>query len=279
MTDHIPVKAVIASGVATALAEFEPGDKIPSQYIDGLMGSNMLINCGVPVINQSGFSGGALSAGAYGYDMWKAGAGGCNVTINPSTGVFTHTSGPLQQIVEAPEAAWGLPLTLSLESPSGSVSVSVGGASGTISAGSGRRSVTLTPTGSGNMTVQLTASGVTYSQPRLERGSVATSPEYRGAAIELLLCQRHYEIFFLGGTNGTINAANQVLGIGVTWNVEKRAIPSISLVPGSDVATAFPVGLASFNNIDKRSAIAFKMSTGGSSNAGWYQAVAIDARL
>ncbi|KAK6697102.1 hypothetical protein SNK04_014367 [Fusarium graminearum] len=109
--------------------------------------------------------------------------------------------------------------------------------------------------------------------------SVATAPEYRNPAVELLLCQRHYEIFFLGGTNGTINAANQVLGIGVAWNVEKRAIPSISLVAGSDVSTAFPSGLASFNNIDKRSAIAFKMSTGGSSNAGWYQAIAIDARL
>lgn len=191
MTDRIPVKGVIVSGAATALAEFEPGDQIPSEYIAGLMGSNMLINCGVPVVNQKGFAGGALAANVYGYDRWKAGAGGCNITINATTGVFTHTSGPLVQAVESPEAAWGVPLTLSVESPSGTISVSIGGAAGSITAGAGRRSVTLTPTGSGNMVVQLTATGVTYSQPRLERGSVATLPEYRSAAIEFELCRRY----------------------------------------------------------------------------------------
>ncbi|MGO4718019.1 hypothetical protein AB4071_02680 [Stenotrophomonas sp. 2MCAF14_2] len=33
MTDRIPVKAVIASGAATALAEFETGDQIANQYL------------------------------------------------------------------------------------------------------------------------------------------------------------------------------------------------------------------------------------------------------
>lgn len=242
MTDQIPVKAVKSGGAAVALGEYEVGDQIPAQYLAGLVGSNMLINCGVP-INQRGFAGGALAAGVYGYDRWKAGAGGCNITINATTGVFTHTSGPLVQVVESPEAAWGAPVTLSVESPSGTISVSIGGASGSITAGSGRRSVTVTPSGSGNMTVELTATGVTYSQPRLERGGVATLPDYRQPAVELLLCQRYYEksysagvapgaatdqgqsAFFLYGLPNT----NYAGGTTSHFKVTKRATPAITL--------------------------------------------------
>lgn len=194
MADIIPLKFIkTVGGAVVAPSELNPGDTIPSIYVGGLVGSNMLINCGAPVVNQRGFAGGALAANVYGYDRWKAGTGGCNITINATTGVFTHTSGPLVQVVEAPEAAWGVPVTLSVESPSGTISVNIGGATGSISAGVGRRSITLTPTGSGNMAVQLTATGVTYSQPRLERGAVMTVPEYRSAAIEVALCQRYYE--------------------------------------------------------------------------------------
>lgn len=157
-------------------------------------GRNMLINCGVP-INQDVFAGGALAAGAYGYDMWKAGAGGCNISIG-ADGLFSHASGPLQQVVESPEAAWGQALTFSVEDPSGTISISVGGATGSITAGSGRRGVTLTPVGSGDMIVQLTATNATYRQPKLERGRVATRTEFRPKGLELLLCQRYYEKSF-----------------------------------------------------------------------------------
>ena len=109
-----------------------------------LPGRNMLINCGVP-INQRVFVGGALAAGAYGYDRWRAGTGGCNISINATTGVFSHTSGPLQQVVELPINAWGQKLTFSVENPSASIQVNIGGSSGTITAGAGRRGVTVTP--------------------------------------------------------------------------------------------------------------------------------------
>ncbi|MEN5285747.1 hypothetical protein ABE494_07325 [Stenotrophomonas lactitubi] len=205
-------------------------------------GKNMLINCGIP-INQRGFAGGALAAGVYGYDRWKAGTGGCNVTINATTGVFTHTSGPLQQIVEAPPLAWGQPLTISVENPSGSIAVSVGGATATITSGSGRRGVTVTPSGSGNMTVQLTATGVTYSRPQLERGSAATPFDVRWYALELLLCQRYYEKSYNDtvkpGTAGAgdgrctvlvtgLPATAHIWGQSVDFRVSKRANPSIT---------------------------------------------------
>jgi hypothetical protein len=190
-------------------------------------GSNMLINCGAP-INQRGFAGGALAAGAYGYDRWKAGAGGCNVSINGTTGLFTHTSGPLQQIVESPLLAWGQPLTISVENPSGSIAVSVGGATGTITSGSGRRGVTLTPSGSGNMTVQLTAAGVTYSRPQLERGTAATVFDARLAAQEVALCRRFFErIDGIEIPGAAFNAADIMFGC--NFAVTKRAAPALAV--------------------------------------------------
>ncbi|WP_295573779.1 hypothetical protein [uncultured Stenotrophomonas sp.] len=201
-------------------------------------GENMLINCGVP-INQRGFAGGALAAGAYGYDRWKAGSGGCNVSINATTGVFTHTSGPLQQIIEAPVVAWGLPLTISVENPSGNIAVNVGGATGTITAGTGRRGVTLTPTGSGNMTVQLTAAGVTYSRPKLEMGSSSTPFQVRSRPLEMMLCRRYYETSFNDGlAPGTGRTGHAYQGSGyssssvriteIPFKVRKRSAPSVT---------------------------------------------------
>ncbi len=204
----------------------------------GVGGDNMLINCGVP-INQRGFAGGALAAGAYGYDRWKAGTGGCNVTINATTGVFTHTSGPLQQIVEAPQLAWGLPLTISVENPSGNVSVSVGGATGTITAGTGRRGVTLTPSGSGNLTVQLTASGVTYVRPKLERGSAASPFVPRPQALEVVLCQRYYQVEKVGDNgNARLNLVNGFFQNSTTFYglyqyPKMRSTPSVGITPAS----------------------------------------------
>jgi hypothetical protein len=205
-----------------------------------LIGKNMLINCGLP-INQRVFAGGALAAGAYGYDRWKAGAGGCNVTINAATGVFTHTSGPLQQIVEAPVLAWGQPLTISVENPSGNITVNVGGATGTITSGTGRRGVTVTPSGSGNMTVQLTATGVTYSHPQLERGSAATPFDARPIAAELAMCQRYYEKSYTFDVKpgavtaaGRVSVANTAVTGGTIYSapafrVEKRTVPSVTV--------------------------------------------------
>ncbi len=209
-----------------------------------LPGSNLLINCGIP-INQRVFAGGALAGGAYGYDRWKAGSGGCNITINASTGVFTHTNGPLQQIVESPVLAWGQPLTISVDSPSGNIAVSVGGATGTITAGSGRRGVTLTPSGSGNMTVQLTATGVTYSRPQLERGSTVTPFDARAVATELIMCQRYYEkSYAVGVAPGTATRSGCHVSSALTgyllsaplvrFAITKRATPITSVFNTQD---------------------------------------------
>jgi len=171
------------------------------------VGRNLLIN---PQgrINQRVFAGGALAAGVYGYDRWKAGSGGCNITVNATTGIFTHTSGPLVQVIEAPRVA-GLAVTFSVEDPSGTVGVNVDGVTGTITAGTGRRGVTLTvPSGStGNVTLTITAAGVTYKNPQLEAGNAATAFDARPFGAELALCLRYYEKSFALDVAPAVNSA------------------------------------------------------------------------
>lgn len=215
-----------------------------------LQGRNMLINCGIP-INQRGFVGGALAVNVYGYDRWKGGSGGCNITINPSTGEFNQASGALQQMVESPLDAWGRPLTFSVDNPSSQLTVSIGGAVGTIQPGQGRRSVTVTPTGSGNMSVLIGATGATYSRPQLERGTVASSFEYRPEAIEWILCQRYFEAV------GFIAVANGPDFTSVFYKTRKRTTPSIYLITGSiSPATLNPRGNSGYFSMDGRASSA-----------------------
>ncbi|CAD5275512.1 conserved hypothetical protein [Bosea sp. 62] len=159
---------------------------------------NLLVN-GDWQINQRGFAGGSLAAGAFGYDRWKAHTGGASLS---SSGFdLTLTSGAIRQIVEP--ALWGvtsfasMPLCLSVEALSGgSLDVTVGSVSGTITAGSGRRFVALTPAAgdTGNLTVQLApaAGAVTFRAIKLETGAAPSSWLARSQTQERQLCERYY---------------------------------------------------------------------------------------
>lgn len=238
------IKPLVYDAANARLAEIE---------IQSPIGKNLLINSDMQ-INQRGFAGGALAAGVYGYDRWKAGTGGCNVSVD-SGGLFTHNSGPLVQIIEAPNGVFGKNVTFSVEDPTGTISVSVGGVIGAITAGGGRRGVTLSiPSGSGNLTVQITAAGVTYRRPQLERGDGASQFEYRLQAHELLLCQRYFEKSYQQdiapgtasdfgrysfGTNGVLSADTFV---SVPFKVPKRSQPAIVIYSVSSTPVAGRVG-------------------------------------
>lgn len=159
---------------------------------------NLLINADWQ-INQRGFAGGALAAGAYGYDRWKAHTGGADLTRSGFD--LTLTSGAIVQIIEP--ALWGLssfaqvPLCLSIEDSSGgALSITIGSVSGTISAGTGRRSVALTPApgDSGALSVRLapSAGAVSFRRIKLEFGSAATPWLARSMTQERQLCERYY---------------------------------------------------------------------------------------
>ncbi|WP_336814282.1 DUF2793 domain-containing protein [Bosea sp. MMO-172] len=162
------------------------------------VGTNLLVN-GDMAVNQRGFAGGALAAGVYGFDRWKAATGGANLSLGGFT--ITLTSGAIIQPVEP--ALWGLssfaslPLTLSVEDlAGGSLAVTLGSQSGTITAGAGRRSVTLTPAvgDTGVLLVRLSpsAGAVSFVRVKLECGRLATGWAARPLSLEQMLCRRYY---------------------------------------------------------------------------------------
>lgn len=158
-------------------------------------GQNLLIN-GDMQINQRGFAGGALAAGSYGFDRWKAGSGGASLSRSGFS--LTLASGAIVQILEP--ALWGLSsfaglqLTVSVEEPSGSLIVGIGSQSATLGSGSGRRAVTATVSDSGPLAISLATAGgsVSFRRAKLEIGPLATGWQGRPRAMEEVLCRRYH---------------------------------------------------------------------------------------
>jgi len=159
---------------------------------------NLLVN-GDMQINQRGFAGGSLSAGAYGFDRWKADSAGA--TLSRSGFDISLGAGAIIQPVEP--ALWrvasfaSVPLCLSVEDlMGGDLDVAIGSQSGTITAGSGRRSLTLTPASgdTGMLSVRLApASGaVSFRRIKLEFGTIATGWAARPLTQEEELCRRYH---------------------------------------------------------------------------------------
>lgn len=184
-------------------------------------GKNMLHNCGIPV-NQRGFAGGSLEFGKFGYDRWKGGNPAPIISIS-STGVWT-LNGAIQQVVDDTQGAWGRPVTFSAESPSGPINIYMAGSTGIIPAGTGRQSVTLQASGSGNILVDIrTASSTTFSMLQMERGNRATSFDFRPIAIERAICERY-------AIAGSILVRGNGIGAGqFMMRHSMRATPSITV--------------------------------------------------
>jgi hypothetical protein len=188
----------------TGIAALPKGATVASLNGGPLAGfRNRLIN-GDFQINQRAFAGGALAAGIYGFDRWKAGAGGAAISLGGKT--LTLTSGSIVQIMEAPDLA-GAQVTVSVEdlttrdltitlAASGSGSGSV---SGDIVQGTGRCGVALTipATATGNISLEIApksggAGAPTFRKVQVEPGAFATPFEFRPAATEKALAQRYY---------------------------------------------------------------------------------------
>ncbi|MEQ1930347.1 MAG: DUF2793 domain-containing protein [Parvularculaceae bacterium] len=199
---------------------------------------NLLVN-GDFQINQRGFGGGALSAGAYGFDRWKAASGGANATLSSYT--LNLASGEIEQVVEPGlfglASFASLAVTVSVEAPGADLTVTFGSQSGTISSGAGRRSATLTlgAGDAGNLPFKIrkaSGSGVAFGRVKLEIGAAATAWAARFSAEEVRLCKRYY--YRLGAQ------AHFVLALGFAFNsttvearvehpVEMRANPAMTV--------------------------------------------------
>lgn len=169
--------------------------------------TNLLIN-GDFQLNQRAFAGGALANNVYGYDRWKA-SGASNMAAAGFG--LALTSGEVHQLVEP--AAWGFGnlastmMTVSVEAPSHDLAVTLGSASGVITAGAGRRSVTLT-TGAGdngNLSLKIARSGggaCSFNRVKLEVGAGASPWMTRTLQQELLLASRYFTAWRIATVNG-----------------------------------------------------------------------------
>ncbi|MCY1439789.1 hypothetical protein D9M71_560400 [compost metagenome] len=190
-------------------------------------------------LNQRGFAGGALAAGSYGHDRWGAYNGGASYSVSGKT--VTLASGSLCQVIESPGLA-GETITVSVEDPSSTLTVTLGNGSGadsvsgSITAGSGRRGITLTvPAGvTGDLKVRLAGTTVAFKQVKLELGSVATPWLPPDRAIEQLRASRYFvrltgnagERGEVGLVTGAVVPVN--FGVLVGTGVRLRATPTLS---------------------------------------------------
>lgn len=239
--DDLHVK-VSGDGVAwrDALVIARATGEVQLPATSALTRPNLLLN-GDFGVNQRGFAGGTLGAGAYGYDRWKAASGGASLTLSGS--VLTLASGEIQQVVEP--AAWGLDtlalttVTISVEAPSADLTVTLGAQTATIGAGAGRRSATVTvgagETGPFAVAVRAASPGaVTFGRVKLEVGSAATAWQARPVVDELRLCQRYfyrrarsgsYDVLTFLSAHGT----NKCWGKLLDFPVPMRATPAMTL--------------------------------------------------
>jgi Protein of unknown function (DUF2793) len=224
----------------------------------GFSNANMLIN-GEFNINQRAFAGGALAQDVYGYDRWKAGTGGANLSV--VSGTLTLTSGSILQPLE-PEQ-WGLTslagqsLTISVQQPTAAVDVQIGGASGVIQSTTGRGSVTLTipANAAGTLSLRLARSGagaVSFRQVKLELGATATPWLARPLTQEQLLAQRYYyrmngplSLFLYAQATGNYFFNSLPLPVSMrTTPIVSRIVATSGNIFQNDLANATAAGLS-----------------------------------
>ena len=164
------------------------------------------------ILNQRVYvSGTSLASGVYGHDRWKGGASGGTYTFTQGAlGVnttITITAGSLIHVIEGCNVAEGGTYVLSW----------AGTAQGRLNGGSYGTSGTVTVTGwtaGTNLNVEFNTG--TCGSVQLEKGSTATSFDYRPYGTELALCQRYYAKL---GANPQGSSTYQAYGAGGNTNV------------------------------------------------------------
>ncbi len=169
ITADIPLAGFKLTGLGDAT---NPGDALSQQagdarYPQSSGFSNLVIN-GAFRVNQRAFAGGALAAGVFGFDRWKASTGGANYSV--ASGVCTISSGSIEQVIEGLSIVTG---TYSINW-TGTATCTVDGAFA-------------------NCTIKFTGAGATLSEVQVVRGSFQGVFEVRPYSVELALCMRYYQ--------------------------------------------------------------------------------------
>ena len=187
---------------------------------------NRVIDGGFTLNQRVYVSGTALSAGVYAHDRWKAGASGCTYTFTQGAlGVnttITITAGSLIQVIEGCNVAEGGTYVLSW----------TGTAQGKANTGSYGASGTVVVTGwtpGTNLPIEFNTG--TVSNIQLEKGSTATSFDYRDYGRELIMCQRYYLRF------NAEQSASIVAPLGLGSGTSDVQVPFIFTTPMRTVPT------------------------------------------
>ena len=210
---------------------------------------NILIN-GDFQINQRGYAGAALASGVFGHDRWKADTSGATYTV--SGFVASLTAGTIVQVIPPP--LFGVAnlastaVTVSVDTPSADLTITLGSVSGTITSGTGRKSVTLTPAAgdTGNLSFKIakaSAGTVTFGRVKAEVGTAQTPWVARTSGEEFRLAQRFFQR--VGGEGS--NYQNLMLGYWKTtataefnhrMPVAMHATPTLSYVTTAALETS-----------------------------------------
>ena len=193
---------------------------VPAEYGVPVMNMKSRIFDGGFTINQRGYvSGTSLSAGTYAHDRWKAGASGCTYAFTqgalgvPTT--ITITAGSLIQVIEGCNLPEGGTYVLSW----------TGTAQGRLNGGAYSASgITITGWTAGtNLNVEFNTG--TVGSVQLEKGSTATSFDYRPYGTELALCQRYYWKFTIPSFRGYNVSGGNFLSSQLKNSTTMRAAP------------------------------------------------------
>lgn len=221
--------ASTAAGASAAIFPGTVGILLPSINGAAIGGLRNIVYNGSFRVNQRVFGGGALGAGIYGYDRWKADAGGCTFTV--AAGVATITAGTLMQIIPGNDVELTGTYTISW----------TGTATCTVNAVAATTASNVTLTAGANVTLKFTGGSVGSIQ--LEYGSVATLFEHRPFALELALAQqffeKSYEMAVAPGSNQGTTVIGAFVGLAfntasfysygvISFKVRKRADPTLN---------------------------------------------------
>jgi hypothetical protein len=191
---------------------------------------NLLIDAGFTINQRAYVSGATLASGSYGHDRWKAGASGGNYTFTQlaSSTTITIASGKsLIQVIEDKNVN-GTSFVLSW---TGTAQARYAVNSATPSGSYAASPIVITGQTVGT-TMSVEFNEGTLSKPQLELGAVATSFDVRDYGRELAMCQRYFERWDFGSSNGFIVTgqaySTTVVQAGLTYTIQKRAAPTIA---------------------------------------------------
>jgi len=269
VTGAAAVTGLLSADGGVAVPAGETGANAPQAQETALLATtqfgyrNKVLN-GNFAVNQRVVSGSVvLAAGAYGHDMWKAGASGCTYTFAASAGVTTLTisAGSLVQPVDGDSLQTGT-YTLSW----------TGTAQGKIGAGAySATGVTGAVTGGANTTIEFNTG--TLSLVQLEPGAKPTVYEFIGKEADLHRCEPYYEIIrYKANGNAAISSLLSAGADYFQWSFRrvKKSAPTITLVSGAWVGGTPTISVS----LDGAS---FLRATGGFNASGVAGAVCLSA--